>query len=243
MSSPDKYQPPATAAGDYAHAGVRTLAGFIPIFGSAAVELLNLIMAPPLERRRSEWMDKVADGLRQLEAKAGVTIEQLQGNEAFVSTVAQASAAAIRTHQQEKIEALRNAVLNTALPSSLDDSLQQFFLGLVDTFTEWHLRILHLCNAPDDWFAARGCSAQILAAGKPGEIFEAAYPGLKGKREFAEQIHSDLKGRGLVDATLTLGGFGLGGRKGLAVTDLGRQFLQFISEPVALSAAGTSASR
>ena len=61
---------------------------------------------------------------------------------------------ATRNHEQEKIDALRNAVLNSALPHPPDDSLQQTFLAWVDRFTVWHLHSLSLFDDPKAWFAA-----------------------------------------------------------------------------------------
>lgn len=59
-----------------------------------------------------------------------------------VSIVLQATQIALRTHQTEKRMALRNAVMNAALPQAPEEGLQQMFLHFIDTFTEWHLRLL-----------------------------------------------------------------------------------------------------
>jgi hypothetical protein len=53
-----------------------------------------------------------------------------------------ATQAAIRNHQKEKLEALRNAVLNSAEKNALDEDIKLMFVSLIDTFTPWHLRIL-----------------------------------------------------------------------------------------------------
>jgi hypothetical protein len=71
-----------------------------------------------------------------------LTPERLSRNEAFVSTALRATEIAVRTHEHEKLEALRNAVMSSALPDAPDDTLQQIFLNHVDSLTPWHLRIL-----------------------------------------------------------------------------------------------------
>ena len=68
----------------------------------------------------------------------------------------QASQAAIRNHQSEKREALRNAVLNAALPNAPEESIQQLFINQVDTFTVWHIRLLDLFKEPPAWFEETG---------------------------------------------------------------------------------------
>jgi hypothetical protein len=125
----------------------------IPFVGSPALEFFNALFGPPIEKRREEWAERVADGLRQLEAQGQVKWEELQTNEPFLTVVMQASQAAQRNHQKEKLDALRNAVLNSALPSSPDDSIQQMFVHLVDRFTEWHIRVLRFYADPPGWRA------------------------------------------------------------------------------------------
>ena len=93
----------------------------IPTIGGPALELFNTIIAPPFERRRNEWLESLANRLDALEKEKRLKIEQLSGNEEFISVVMHATTVAIRNHKQEKIDALRNAVLNSALGQSPGD--------------------------------------------------------------------------------------------------------------------------
>jgi hypothetical protein len=121
----------------------------IPIAGGAAAELFSLVLAPPLERRRDAWLEDLFERLKKIETQqAGFRIENLQNNEAFISLMPQATQTAMRTHQREKLEALRNAVPNVATSKSLDEEKQLVFLGLVDIFTATHLEILRLFVNP-----------------------------------------------------------------------------------------------
>jgi hypothetical protein len=114
----------------------------IPLVGSAGSELLCLLSSPVAERR-DDWFEDLQRRLQELEGRvAGFKFENLQNNEQFVSTTLQATQAALRTHQQEKLEALRNAVLNTALGKQPDDDRQAIFLSLIDSLTPAHLRML-----------------------------------------------------------------------------------------------------
>ena len=51
-----------------------------------------------------------------------------------MSVVLQATQAALRTHQAEKLEALRNAVLNVAAGKGPSDDMQMVFLSFIDSF-------------------------------------------------------------------------------------------------------------
>ena len=71
----------------------------------------------------------------RLEEEGRLMRETLYDNEAFVDAVARGVQAAIRTGQQEKRAALRNAALNAALNLVPDEAERQMFLELVERFT------------------------------------------------------------------------------------------------------------
>ncbi|MDH4155239.1 MAG: hypothetical protein OEV01_15775, partial [Nitrospira sp.] len=51
----------------------------------------------------------------------GLLAEKLAANETFVTVAMHASQMAIRNHQKEKLQAFRNAVLNSGLPNPLQE--------------------------------------------------------------------------------------------------------------------------
>jgi hypothetical protein len=58
------------------------------------------------------------------------------------------------TQQAEKIEALRNAVLNSAAPVHPDADNQAIIMNLIDRFTPSHMRLLALWDNPPTWFSS-----------------------------------------------------------------------------------------
>lgn len=153
-----KYDPPTPSIGDHLHTAARAALSTIPdVHGISvsgpAVEMFNSVITAPIEKRRHEWMEVVGEGLRWLEEKYEDLRERLPTNEAFLNTATLATQAAIRTSNEEKRAALRNAVLNAALPSAPDESKQAIFVSWVDTLTLWHLRLLDLLANPPQWFA------------------------------------------------------------------------------------------
>src|SRR5262249_18333093 len=137
------------SAGDHLHTAVRAGLAAIPGVGGPAAELFNALIAPPLARRRDAWLNGLARGLRQLEEKvAGFGVEKLKDDPAFVSEVVEASQAAVRTHDEEKLDALRNAVLNIAASTAPEENLQPMLIALCDTLTPWHLRVLRFLDDP-----------------------------------------------------------------------------------------------
>jgi hypothetical protein len=115
----------------------------IPILGSVLAAEMDLILVPPLSRRRDEWLEDLARRLHDLEGRvAGFKFEDLANNEQFVSATMQATQAALRTHQAEKLDALKNTVLNTALDKVPDDNRRAVFLALIDRLTPIHVSLL-----------------------------------------------------------------------------------------------------
>ncbi|NER07865.1 MAG: hypothetical protein F6K17_37605, partial [Okeania sp. SIO3C4] len=65
--------------------------------------------------------------------------------------------------QQEKLEALRNAILNSAIPNSLKDDIQAIFLKWIDEFTVSHIRLLKMLDYIDNYHYIDYNEEEILA--------------------------------------------------------------------------------
>ncbi|MBZ5668115.1 MAG: hypothetical protein LAO04_00065 [Acidobacteriia bacterium] len=234
MTNDKNLQPPKPGGGDIAHTVVKAGLSAIPIVGGPAAELFSALLAPPLAKRRDNWVRSIAEGLEELEEKvSGFTVDSLRENEAFVTAVMHASQAAVRNHHQEKLEALRNAVLNVASGNAPDEDLQLMFLNFIDTLTPWHLRILRFLQGPAAYRAAKGMTSTNQAVGSPARVIEHTFPELRGQRAFYDQIVSDLFSRGLMNsepsglhAMMTASGV-LAKR----TTPMGDAFLAFVSSP------------
>ena len=219
----DKLQAPKRTKGDVAHAITKAGLSAIPVIGGPAAELFQNVIQPALEKRRAEWMVQVGEKLRELEEN-GLNIEELKENDEFVSAVMHASQIALRTHQNKKLEALRNAILNVAKGQAPEEALQNVFLNLIDSFTELHFRILKLFQNP--------VPPQNMSMGGLSNVLEHNIPELGGQRELYDQLWKDLYSRGLVNTEglhVTMTGHGLGQK---CTTGIGDAFLKFIEEPV-----------
>jgi hypothetical protein len=231
MAEQEKYEPPKQTKSDKVHLAARAVLQTIPLAGGAAVEFFNAVMNPPLEKRRQKWMEEVAEGLQALETKQNVNLEKLSSNETFITTVMQASHVAIRNHQQEKLEALRNAVLNAALPVAPDDPLQQMFLNFVDIFSTCHIRLLKYADNPTAYAQTQGLSISGSPSQASANVLTKVFPEMNLKMYFYSQIWRDLYSHGLVSTSsldvLESGAWSMSSR----TTPLGKQFIDFISAP------------
>jgi hypothetical protein len=217
----EKLKPPSPSRGDVAHAVARAGLSSIPLIGGAAVELFQQVVQPPLERRRNEWMETVGEKLAEL-AKMGVDIDALQNNERFISTVMHVSQLALKNHQREKLAALRNIITNAAKGQSPEEAVEYMFLGLVDSLSDLHIRILRTFQAPRP--------PPGMTMGGLSDVLEHNIPELARRRDLYDQLWKDLHSRGLVNSGglhATVSGSGLAQKQ---TTGLGDQFLSFISD-------------
>lgn len=224
---------PERGRSDVALAVVKAGFSAIPVVGGPVAELFGLVVTPALDRRREEWMHSVADRLKGLEEKVkGFRIEDLSKNEAFLSTLTHASQAAIRSHQQEKLDALRNAVLNVAIGSSPDENVQLMFVNLVDSLTPLHLRILRFFQSPAEPQSQNVSPMRVHMMGSPAQVLERAHPELKGHQDLYELVVRDLYAGGLFSSNSLTGMVTGQGMYEKRTSNLGDEFIRFISSPV-----------
>jgi len=134
-------------------------------------------------------MEEIGQAVQDLQKDKGINIEQLQSNDEFIDTLLQATQIAFRNSREEKLKALRNAVINTALPQPLDQTLRQMFLSRIDIFTVWHLRLLKLFHDPQEWAKTnnRPLPTNITAGGQ-SIVFRSCVSRLSCRPRFAFPI-------------------------------------------------------
>lgn len=217
--------------GDIAHKIVKTALGSVPVVGNGLSELFTTIIAEPSSKRRDKILMQIDTKINELVLKVNnFDINSLATNEVFLSMVSQAYQIAMRTHQEEKIEALLNTITNSAIGNT-EENLQHMFIMFIDSFTEWHLRILFLMDNPVKSLQDKGLQTDFMM-GSISQIFIHVYPELKGKEEFYKQIVKDLYNRGLINTRDdSINGMMTGsGMVTSRTTDMGKQFINFIVE-------------
>lgn len=214
---------PTTSVGDRGYAVVKAAVSSVPWIGGPLAELFQAVVTPPIDKRRQAWMEQIGEDMQKLQNE-GLKIEDLQDNQQFISAVMHASQIAIRTHQQEKLEALRNAVRNVAVGRSPDDTRLNLFLDMVDNLDTAHIRLLKVFRSPP--------SMSGVMAGGLSMVIEKAMPEMRGQKELYEQLWKRLVADGLIaDGGLntTMSGSGLSTKR---TTRLGDQLLDFITTSV-----------
>jgi hypothetical protein len=223
-------KPPEPTPGDAAHTLVKVALSAIPTLGGPAAELFACLVASPLQRRRNRWEQEVTEAIDNLRIEGRISIDALAQDDVFLDTVLQASLAALRTHDAEKRAALRNAILNAALPDPPHESLQQMLISLVDRLTSWHLRILEFARGPRDWFRASTKSVPTQEFDSMATILHLAFPDAASTPGLLDQAWHDLHQHGLVEGSVHVA-WVHPNELDKRTTAFGDQLLQFIREP------------
>jgi hypothetical protein len=205
---------------------------YVPLVGPVLAITFVTAMGWNLDKRRDEWFTKRAEGLEEVRGRIGdFDFQNLPANDIFVDAVITASRTIEHTHQEEKITALRNAVLNSVAADAPDADTQAIFLNLIDRFTPSHLRMLTLWDDPEAWFESHGLTPpQGLMAGARTLTVEAGMPEMRGRKDFYLLVASDLMSAGLMTASLP-GMVTYEALMNRLTNDLGRQLVRFISPP------------
>lgn len=234
--------PPSETKSDAVHTLVKASIASIPLVGGAAAEFFSALITPPINKRRDAWLNSIAEDLKELEKEVDqFKIETLSQNERFISTFLSATQKASRTHVNAKLEALRNAVLNSALDKeSEEDFLESLFLDMIEEISSLHIRLLR--------FFEKYPSIVIYYIKKIGKYDFESYEDVR--KEYESELKNLFSSENELIGKLTLN---LLTSRDLAkidddhsydwkdlpshvsLTELGRRFLQYITTPLQVS--------
>ncbi|MEG1310469.1 MAG: hypothetical protein RR942_06600 [Romboutsia sp.] len=215
-------------SGDLVAAGIKGLASQVPFVS----ELLDIIFTSPVEKRKEEWLIYLAEGLEELRNKVGEqSLESLKDNELFTTIVLDATSIAMKTHQELKRQALRNACLNCAEGTKLNEDIQLIFTKNIDSLTNLDLQLLIYFENPIKRFEENGeCVDTSFGNGSVTDGLYRYYPKIKGQDEIISNRIKTLYNLGFVSISDIGGTMSLNGVYSPRLTNMGKQFVSFIRE-------------
>lgn len=193
-----------------------------------------------LQNRKEKWFDYIGKALEDV-IKQHNTFKKISFNENFIDIFIHATHIALTTINQDKIEALKNAVLNTLFNSNLAEFKQKIFMSLLEQFNEYHIIFLKLLdNQTED---IRNITFKIdhsFSIANPNfqDLIERIMPECIENMDFPNLIITDLFSKKLTLTNDSNFGLSFTYQYGQAIistgkrtTELGREFLTFISKP------------
>lgn len=218
------------AATAFGAAATAALSG--DVFG-AALLLLGKGAEGLINDRTSRFVSALREDLDRLSEQVdGLTEERLAKSEVFVSMLIETVDYAARTNVEEKLNALRNAILNVAAGPLTEDDQQTMFLAMINDFTPTHLRMLRFLQDPLGEIRKSGFEVGI-ESNTPQLGTLNVFPDLNENAMFYAQCVRELFARGLLKdnkgwANMMQDKIGWGKQ-----TDaFGDLFLEFISSPI-----------
>lgn len=201
----------------------------VPLVGGAGVELFQAVVNSGREARMQAWIADVTQAIneRVLEPR-GLDISALATDDGFLDVIGTATRAAVETSSEEKIEALRNAVVNATCAPDTERDRHAILIGIVSSLTPTHIKLLTLFDDPNGWFARASVPTPNVYMGGAYIVVEAAYPDLAADSTLLSRVIADLSRDGLSDIPLKtmMTSNGVFARR---TQPLGEELLRFIS--------------
>jgi hypothetical protein len=118
---------------------LKAVVSSVPAVGSLAVGFFDSYIVSPSMQRIRNFLENLVLELEELKSKIELVDFE---SPAFQTILIRAYQIAVRTHKEQKLEALRNIVLNSSIRRPLKDDILEMFLDCVDNFTELHISTL-----------------------------------------------------------------------------------------------------
>lgn len=172
----------------------------LQVLGNALSSVLFALLKNPMEERRNDWIQQIDMDVYELNKKYNNLEERIRENENVLSTVITASQLAMKTCSKEKLQALRNIIVNTIIYPDYEEYKLQMFLNMIEKFTEWHIRLLYYFSRPEE------LQKEHKIAVKSGQfnsqpamqVFWSLYPEMKTQKGYVKLIMENLFADGLI---------------------------------------------
>lgn len=199
----------------------KTLVSTIPVGGTLVTCIWDSIKANSANRRMEDWKNQVEEKLCDLR----LSLDDIGNNELFASAMMKATDIAIKTAEDEKRQYLASAVKNSAM-ARIDESVMMIYLDLLDKYTVWHIRILHLFRNPK---AFDQVHVDGIMMGSASIVVEQVYPEIAKEKELLDKIVKDLQNDGLMsEGSYMHADMTANGVVASRTTELGNNFLKYI---------------
>jgi len=179
---------------------IKALSSAVP-FGSAAYELITTLIVPLHEEKKREYINDLAIRLKKLEDQGQIDFEELAQNKEFNTIITKAILLAQQNHQKEKLEALRNIVLNSTKWLNNGEPIFDWshkFLMIVDQISPLHILLLKTFRYPAKVARDKSLNFDEMVVASNKEVFFEMYPELKERSALVSQCWKELTNYGFL---------------------------------------------
>lgn len=198
-------------------------------FGGGIASLMDDYIPSAKVERIQRFAERVAEDLERLQHR--VADETIHSDE-FAYLFESCFRGVSENYQEEKLKSFRAILVNAAIDVKVSEDEKEYFLHLVSTLSNIHLRILSFMNNPREYIVRYGISENSIRGGFR-DMFNSAIPNVD--LEVIMSAFEDLYQMGLISTsksiftTMTSGqGLHLLGDR---VTIFGKKFIEFCTIP------------
>ncbi|MFH5832360.1 hypothetical protein [Halalkalibaculum sp. DA384] len=166
--------------------------------GGSVYETFRALVTPLHEKKQKEWQKDVIKRLAKLEQEEKIDLEELQNDEEFNAIITRATVLTLQNHQKEKLDALRNVVINSAIDDEIDFDLKHYFLLFIDQISPLHILLLKIFKDPGSYASKRGVEIGNMMATSAMSTLKKIQPDLEEKEQLVELAWDDLSDMKLV---------------------------------------------
>lgn len=224
---------PKKSAKDNVNTALKAVTSAIPHAGGPLLILFETIFSSPIEKRKEKWFKSLGAAITELTERVdSLTAESLSSDEKFVSISMQATQIALRNHQEEKLKALRNCIINSVIHTNIDENKALMFTRIIDEITPLHIKLLSFLKNPaiiEEKLQSRENKRSSIQSSRTNysnnsEIWYEYNPNLKDSEFLINYIVRDLNLKGFISTD------NINMEHGSVITDFGREFFEFIND-------------
>ncbi len=207
--------------GDAIEIAGKTALSVIPVGGTLITCVWDSIKANCAQKRLEDWKTQLESRLTKVEN----SLYEVGSNERFTTAMMKATDSAIKTMEHEKREYLADAVLNS-ITCEIGESIMMMYFDYIDKYTLWHIKILDFFSDPSKF---KEVSGNNYLMGSPMQPLISVYPELRENEKIVDKIIKELYIDGLMNTENIHGMMTGAGMVASRVTELGSDFIKFIT--------------
>lgn len=143
----EKYDPAVEPTGDGLHRLARAAIGLMPVGSGTALEVLNLFIQDPYQRRRSQWLHDLSFAVNSMGNRLDEVESHVHRHGVVLSAILQSTDIALKTGDLAIHQRLISMVINTIKDQAPDEELLSLYLATISRLTSSHLDLLDLISS------------------------------------------------------------------------------------------------
>lgn len=213
---------------DIAFSITKALAGLLPATGMVAT-LVDEFIPSEVNKRRDSLLLKLERDFEELPERVKEVLEK----PFFISIFMQSFRSAMATEKEEKIDAYRAIILNTAIEENPDEDEIEVMVKITDSLTPLHIKLIKIFEDPPRYLAENPEAKERFGSpsmGGIGQLIRACLPNYP--QDLVNVAIRDINNSGIGNGMDNAATMTESGMLACRITDFGKRYIKLITLPV-----------